>query len=163
MGGDSPDEIRFTETIGSVIARASSAARHERKRFVAFGEMVALLWAEGQCEAALKLEKLWNDLAKKYSFALHCAYPMQGFSRQELAESILKICAEHTALISDGDHHGLISPNMNLPSTSSVRPGIAPEVQRRLKQEAFPLFIERIEDYAVFMLDGEGRIATWND
>ena len=162
MGGDSPDEIRFTETIGSVIARASSASRHESKRVVAFGEMVALLWAEGQHEAALKLEKLWNDLAKTYSFALHCAYPMQGFSRQDLSESIFNICAEHTAMISDGSYIGFESDDMNVQSRSSASTGIGPEVQRQLKQEAFPLFIDRIEDYAVFMLDPGGRIATWN-
>lgn len=46
---------------------------------VAFGQMIALLWAEGQCDAVLRVEKLWNELAKKRSSSLHCAYPMQGF------------------------------------------------------------------------------------
>ena len=30
----------------------------------AFGEMVALLWAEGNHAAAIRLEELWNDLQK---------------------------------------------------------------------------------------------------
>jgi PAS domain S-box-containing protein len=32
----------------------------------------------------------------------------------------------------------------------------------RLSEERFRLFVERVQDYAIFMLDPEGRIATWN-
>jgi hypothetical protein len=74
-----PDPALFSQVIGEVISRAANASRDTHRRVVAFGEMVALLWAEGQCEAAIQLERLWNDLARSYSFSLHCAYPMQGF------------------------------------------------------------------------------------
>lgn len=82
-----PNALRFSEVLGEVIARASEACRDQNHRVVAFGEMVALLWAEGNSEAAIELEKLWNNLARTYSFALHCAYPMEGFSRQEMGGS----------------------------------------------------------------------------
>jgi hypothetical protein len=61
--------------------------------------MVALLWAEGQTEAAIELEKLWNELANTYSFSLHCAYPMQAFCREDMAASFLRVCAEHTCVV----------------------------------------------------------------
>jgi len=76
-----PNRVLFSDAIGQVISRATSASLDENRRVVAFGEMVALLWAEGKYEAAIQLEKLWNEIAKTYSFSLHCAYPMQGFSR----------------------------------------------------------------------------------
>jgi hypothetical protein len=44
-----------------------------------FGEMVALLWAEGKKEAALEVEALWNDALNDRAFHLHCAYPRSGF------------------------------------------------------------------------------------
>lgn len=56
----SPDPERFVAVIGGVIARLHHGARRVR----AFGEMVALLWAEGNQPAAIRLEQLWNDLAK---------------------------------------------------------------------------------------------------
>ena len=47
-----PDPVLFSEVVGEVINRAAEASRAEDHRVVAFGEMVALLWAEGQTEAA---------------------------------------------------------------------------------------------------------------
>jgi PAS domain-containing protein len=29
-------------------------------------------------------------------------------------------------------------------------------------EEPFRLFIENVQDYAIFMLDTDGRVATWN-
>jgi PAS domain S-box-containing protein len=94
-----PDEVRFTEVIGSVIQRVTSAVKGAQPRVAAFGEMVALLWADGKGEAAIRTEQLWNDLARKHSFYLHCAYPMSGFSRSQDGDPIQKICAEHTHVI----------------------------------------------------------------
>jgi len=41
--------------------------------------MVALLWTQGKQEDALRLEELWNDLARTLPFSLLCAYPMAAF------------------------------------------------------------------------------------
>ncbi|HEV7128905.1 MAG TPA: MEDS domain-containing protein, partial [Ktedonobacterales bacterium] len=51
-----PDPSRFRESVGGEIKRAAKGGRSVR----AFGEMVALLWLEGNPAAALRLEKLWN-------------------------------------------------------------------------------------------------------
>lgn len=77
MMNGQPDPLKFSEIVGSVILRAAEASRSVNRRVIAFGEMVALLWAEGKNEAALQLEKLWNQLATTYSFSLHCAYPIR--------------------------------------------------------------------------------------
>jgi PAS domain S-box-containing protein len=99
MSGDRPAAQLFEETIGEIIDRTRQAAGGEKQRVVAFGEMVALLWAEGKAEAALELERLWNNLADRRRFHLRCAYPMRGFDRPEHAASFLKICGEHTEVI----------------------------------------------------------------
>jgi PAS domain S-box-containing protein len=146
-----PDPISFSETVGAVIARAAGGSRGENRRVVAFGEMVALLWAEGNAEGAIQLEKLWNGLAKTYSFALHCAYPIQGFSRQEMAESMLSICAEHTGIVQNGS--GI--------KEASEGPALR-KAEWHQMEEPFRLFIDAVRDYAIFMLDPEGRVVTWN-
>jgi PAS domain S-box-containing protein len=161
MAGGRPDPVRFAEVLGEIIRRATGAARDGNRRVVAFGEMVALLWAEGQCEAAIQLEKLWNELAKTYSFALHCAYPMQGFRRQELADSLLRICSEHTGYLSEGSQKvGSESGN----NVVSLKGGdlVLPDIEWHQREEPFRLFVDAVQDYAMYMLDTDGRVATWN-
>ncbi len=36
------------------------------------------------------------------------------------------------------------------------------EIESRRKEEQFRLFVEAVPDYAIFMMDLEGRVATWN-
>jgi DcmR-like sensory protein len=91
-----PDPMLFNALISPAVEDAREAARGGRARIVAFGEMVALLWAEGSIDAALQLEDLWNRLADVYSFSLCCAYPMNGFIGNPHAAPFLKICAQHT-------------------------------------------------------------------
>ncbi|MDP8931195.1 MAG: MEDS domain-containing protein [Actinomycetota bacterium] len=43
-----------------------------------YGEMVALLWEEGNILAAMALEDLWNQFAGSRAFSLMCAYPMNA-------------------------------------------------------------------------------------
>ena len=83
----------FMETIEPVVA---NAAKHS-SRVVAFGEMVALLWKDGHHDASIRLEELWNDLAKKYSFALFCAYPMSGDNAP--VDALRRVCASHARSI----------------------------------------------------------------
>jgi hypothetical protein len=96
MRGGLPDQTLFNELVAPIIEDARDAARGGRGRIAAFGEMVALLWAEGNIEAALQLEEFWNRLADVYSFSLCCAYPMSGFVGNPHAAPFLKICAQHT-------------------------------------------------------------------
>jgi PAS domain S-box-containing protein len=159
------DSLRFFDLIGGVLARASAASRDQNRRVVAFGEMVALLWADGKAEAAIELEKLWNGLARTHSFALRCAYPMQGFSRQEDAESFLKICAEHSAVIPQDSHLHAISESRSVPGTFAAQEqakGAESQGEWQRTEARFKLFVESVQDYAIFMLDPGGRITSWN-
>jgi PAS domain S-box-containing protein len=160
-----PDPARFAEIIGGVIARAAAASHDENRRVVAFGEMVALLWAEGRAEAAIELEKLWNELARSYSFSLRCAYPMQGFCREEHAESLLRICAEHSGVVPDEGYTELTSEDERLRNVVRLQQRaqtLQSEIDWCHREERFRLFVEGVQDYAIFMLDPEGHVSTWN-
>ncbi|MFY9557398.1 MAG: ATP-binding protein [Blastocatellia bacterium] len=91
----SPEPTRFEETIGGIVSRASNGGRRVR----IFGEMVALLWAEGNYDAAIRLEQLWNELKKTQPFMLFCGYPMHSLSGQALAQPLSDTCAEHSRII----------------------------------------------------------------
>ena len=44
-----------------------------------YGQMVDVLWKNGQQEAAIRLETLWNQLANTQAFSLLCGYAMGQF------------------------------------------------------------------------------------
>lgn len=90
-----PAAERFDAVIGSVMAALRHVCQDGSRRVFAFGEMVALLWADGRPDAAEALEKLWNRLAHEHAFTLCCAYPMKSFSRGEMG-SFMRLCAQHS-------------------------------------------------------------------
>lgn len=92
-----PDEARFIETIGSLIAKAAAEVMNGPVH--AFGEMVAVLCAAGQYDAALRLEALWNALANHHSFRLFCAYPHGLFPNAEQSSIFEGICRAHTHVL----------------------------------------------------------------
>lgn len=102
-----PNAAQFAERIGGYIDKAKQKVGSEQPTIAAFGEMVALLWDEGKADAAIRLEQLWNDLAKTHAFSLRCAYPLQGFSSEEHRESFRKICDSHTDVIPAEGYSGL--------------------------------------------------------
>jgi PAS domain S-box-containing protein len=87
-----PDEARFFDVIGSVVESACAGGRVVH----AFGEMVALLCADGRYEAAVHLEHLWNRLAKRLTFSLFCAYPAALFPTADHAHAFRHVCDAHT-------------------------------------------------------------------
>jgi PAS domain S-box-containing protein len=143
-----PDGIRFEETVGKAIGRISAAHKGPRPQMVAFGEMVALLWTEGKIEAAIRLEQLWNELAKKYSFSLRCAYPMASCHGEKNIQPLVRVCAEHSAAqFQDGD---------------SFRSRGEGKIALHRTEERFRLLVDAVQDYAIFMLDVHGHVSSWN-
>ncbi|HYP00690.1 MAG TPA: ATP-binding protein [Pyrinomonadaceae bacterium] len=95
MSGAQPDAVRFAKVVGGIIAGAAEG----RQRVRIFGEMVALLWAEGNCDAAIRVEELWNELHRTRTFSLFCAYPMNGFNGESFAAGLGNVCTTHTRVI----------------------------------------------------------------
>lgn len=91
-----PNEERFKQVVRDILTQAGSGGRRVR----AFGEMVALMWAKGYCEATVRLEHLWHQLCEGESFALFCAYPKSGFT-EDPADSIARVCAQHSKVFSN--------------------------------------------------------------
>ncbi|HEV2326665.1 MAG TPA: MEDS domain-containing protein [Terracidiphilus sp.] len=98
-----PDDRLFAEMVGNLIRRASRKGRRVR----AFGEMVALLWAQGQQEATIRLEYLWNVFCRDYGFCLLCSYPKAGFTKDP-QQSIAEICGHHSRYL--GNDWGTPAP-----------------------------------------------------
>jgi hypothetical protein len=89
----SPDPVLFEATIGAIVDRATRNGRTLR----VFGEMVALLWADGNIAGALALESLWNDMASNRRFFLLCAYPAESLDEAPI-RAVNAMCDRHSAL-----------------------------------------------------------------
>ncbi len=149
MVGGGPDKQKFQETVGVLVKEAVARTKPWR-RLVAFGEMVALLWAEGKRDATVRLEELWNELAELYTFDLLCGYPIGVFDRLEHRQLFFSICGEHTH----------VNPAESYPVHGS-------DMQRRrsvarLQQKARALENEiRIGQERVQLLQQVTRAGTW--
>jgi PAS domain S-box-containing protein len=93
MENGMPNRDRFEATLGAVLDRALGDHSYLVAR--AYGEMVDLLWKDGNIEGAIALEELWNALAARYSFTLLCAYSMGNFYKEAHTPSFQRICSQH--------------------------------------------------------------------
>ena len=94
-----PDESLFRGSILGLLGRARFASRTGKVRV--FGEMVALLWAQGHAGATVRLEHLWHRLCEEEQFPLFCAYPKAGFTG-DAAEAIQEVCRAHDRVVGPG-------------------------------------------------------------
>jgi hypothetical protein len=83
------DQQRFHDVMGLLIRQAGARGQPVR----VFGEMVALLAAEGRRDAVIRVEELWNELSRHYSFTLFCAYPLTAFGGDLRSQTL--VCAIH--------------------------------------------------------------------
>jgi hypothetical protein len=90
-----PDEALFMKAIGDVTARARGRGRKLR----AFGEMVGVLWAEGNKDAALRVEHLWTRMQGQEKFPLFCAYARTQLKQDSIESDIQSICGAHTRIV----------------------------------------------------------------
>jgi hypothetical protein len=58
-----------------------------------------MLWAQGKTNAAVRLERLWDDVAKQHGLDILCAYPASNFPGGEDERVFNTICAEHSAVL----------------------------------------------------------------
>ena len=98
MVDEAPDPARFMETFGNLIATAGKAAIGEHRRVAVFGECVQLLWARGNAEAAIQMEKLGNLLIQAHEVDILCGYSVGGVLGDMDSHIFEQICAEHSAV-----------------------------------------------------------------
>lgn len=96
MVNDMPDRELFLKTITALVDEASIPAERTDGSLTVFGEMVAVLWGRGQKDAALALERLWNEALEGGRFFLHCAYAKSYFMYEADPSAFISICEQHS-------------------------------------------------------------------
>jgi hypothetical protein len=99
MSNGKPEAEAFNNSMCEVI-KTSCRGRPDCTVRV-YGEMVDVLWKNGQQEAAIRLEMLWNQLANTQAFSLLCGYAMGQFYKDA---DFQEVCRHHTHVVSaDGE------------------------------------------------------------
>jgi hypothetical protein len=93
------DPAAFDRVIGDLLRGSAGAGRELR----AYGEMVALLWEEGNVSAAIELETLWNGLAAELPFTLVCAYRSTMVDGPDSRLALTEMCALHSDVMHPAD------------------------------------------------------------
>jgi signal transduction histidine kinase len=160
-----PDPVRFGEVVGGALALLATAGSAGQVR--AFGEMVALLWADGRRGAAIRLEELWNELGRSHKFSLVCAYPLAAFGAHADAASFSSVSELHTQVfpteaytaIAESDARSRAVAALQQKATaleSEVVRGRALEIELKAKVELLAE-VDRRKDEFLAMLGHELR------
>jgi hypothetical protein len=100
MVNDLPDPVRFSKVTGDLIARTAKSVEGEHARVAACGEGAALLWERGNIEGAVRLEQLWDEIARSHGVQVFCGYPLGSFQGGTGSYTFERICAEHSRVLS---------------------------------------------------------------
>ena len=159
------DDDRFRQTVGRALTEAETSVARKQGRVAVFGELVALLWSGGKPSEAIRVEQLWNELAKSHSFSLLCAYPVAGCNHERHIEPFLQMCGEHSGVIPSESYLVLRNEEERLRSIANLQQRaqvLEKELALRENEVPFRLLVEAVQDYAIFMLDPEGFVSSWN-
>jgi CheY-like chemotaxis protein len=92
MGIDLPDPVRFFRVVGDLIKAASLAKQRQRSRVAICGECASILWAQGNADAAIQVERFCNQLTKQYEVEILCGFSLSSFYREEDKQVFQRIC-----------------------------------------------------------------------
>ena len=100
MVDGAPENGRFFDGLGRLIASTSVATKKENPRIAICGECGGLLCAGGNARGAIQLEEVGKDLLQMYNVDIMCAYPLSDFHGGENDPAFKSIRAQHTAAYS---------------------------------------------------------------
>ena len=97
MVGERLDETRFWNAVTSVMMNVLRGSTAEYPHIVACGECAPALCAQGNGEAAVRLEQLWDQVTRTYRLDTYCAYSSNACQCDDADDVREKISATHTA------------------------------------------------------------------
>jgi signal transduction histidine kinase len=131
-----PDWELFRTRIGGLIDEKRAQSRGGRVR--AFGEMVDLLWRDGNPQAAIRLEEMWNELGRLQQFSLLCAYVMGNFYKEADGAHFEQVCRVHAHVVPTEEYPQDGDPGDRLREVSRLQQrarALESEVQHRKQLE----------------------------
>jgi hypothetical protein len=108
MVGKDPDGGIFKPLAKQAIAKARAGGAYPRVRW--WGEMVNVLYVDGNPRGSNRLEQLFDEVAQEESIAIFCSFLMDKFDPKIYDEAFGNVCRTHSHVIPADDYvrHRLI-------------------------------------------------------
>jgi hypothetical protein len=97
-----PDAPLFLGLAADVIANAQGGGRYPNVRW--WGEMVNILWEQGNVAASMSLEDQFDRLAKHHEIAIFCSFVMDNFNSEVHSRLLPRLGQNHSHLIPVEDY-----------------------------------------------------------
>src|SRR6266545_951334 len=94
--GGMPEWGRFRNALMPMLSRIHPGGRGRR----IYSELASALWQDGNTEAAIRVEELWNALAVSVQFSLYCGYAMDTLSEESYAGPLEELGRTHSDILS---------------------------------------------------------------
>jgi hypothetical protein len=100
--GSMPDAPLFMGIAAEAVAKARGGDRFTKVRW--WGEMVNVLWEQGNVAGSMSLEDQFHRLAREQNIAIFCSFLMDNFNGDVHARMIPRLGENHTHLIPVEDY-----------------------------------------------------------
>jgi hypothetical protein len=97
LDNDMPDARTFKEIARATIAKARAGGRYRDVRW--WGEMVNVLYIEGNRRGSNRLEELFDEVAHEESIAIFCSFLMDKYDPKIYDGPLQDVCRTHAHLI----------------------------------------------------------------
>ena len=102
MSGDKPDAGIFKPLARQAIAKARAGGKYPRVRW--WGEMVNVLYVNGNPDGSNYLEELFDEVASEENIAIFCSFLMDKFDPKIYDEAFGQVCCTHSHVIPADDY-----------------------------------------------------------
>jgi hypothetical protein len=80
-----------------------TSAGEPARRLTLVGEIAARLCHSGNLDAAIELERLWDELTRPLPILTVCAYPTEWLDARAPSHVVSGICAQHAVITNASD------------------------------------------------------------
>jgi hypothetical protein len=102
MRNSMPDAKIFKSIAGRTIERARGGGKYPRVRW--WGEMVNVLYVDGNPRASTRLEELFDEVAHEHTIAIFCSFLMDKYNPAIYESDFLNVCRTHSHVIPSRDY-----------------------------------------------------------
>jgi hypothetical protein len=102
MAGDAPDGSIFKPLARQTIAKARAGGKFRHVRW--WGEMVNVLYVNGNPRGSNRLEQFFDEVAHEESISIFCSFLMDKFDPKIYEEAFGNVCRTHSHVIPTDDY-----------------------------------------------------------
>lgn len=98
MVNDTPDPVRCRGVLEDILRHIATVSEGGRPKLVVCAECAPTLLVQGKEQAAIQLERHWDEVSRAHSVDTLCGYSWYAFPDREASTVFARVCGEHTGI-----------------------------------------------------------------